>query len=182
MTAWTLLTSVPARYASVQPPEGTSEALLSTIDAALAVDPERRLPSMQAFADGLGGRLPTERGRDIGVSAAGRRGDRPRALRDRQDRRRRVRRRGDVRGAAALRRRARLPGRLGRRRRRGRRHAPAPGPGHRRPRALDRRRRGRPGLPRRPGLRRRDRAPDRLRALHDARRAAGRRTARRSGC
>ena len=70
MTAWTLLTSVPARYASVQPPEGTSDALLSTIDAALAVDPERRLPSMQAFADGLGGRLPTERGRDIGVSAA----------------------------------------------------------------------------------------------------------------
>jgi hypothetical protein len=70
MTAWTLLTSVPARYASVQPPEGTSPALLSTIDAALVVDPERRLPSMQAFADGLGGRLPTERGRDIGVSAA----------------------------------------------------------------------------------------------------------------
>jgi hypothetical protein len=70
MTAWTLLTSVPARYASVQPPEGTSPELLSTIDAALAVDPERRLPSMQAFADGLGGRLPTERGRDIGVSAA----------------------------------------------------------------------------------------------------------------
>jgi hypothetical protein len=70
MTAWTLLTSVPARYASVQPPEGTSPELLSTIDAALAIDPERRLPSMQAFADGLGGRLPTERGRDIGVSAA----------------------------------------------------------------------------------------------------------------
>ena len=70
MTAWTLLTSVPARYASVQPPEGTSQALLGTIDAALAVDPERRLPSMQAWADGLGGRLPTERGRDIGVSAA----------------------------------------------------------------------------------------------------------------
>ena len=70
MTAWTLLTSVPARYASVQPPEGTSQALLGTIDAALAVDPERRLPSMQALADGLGGRLPTERGRDIGVSAA----------------------------------------------------------------------------------------------------------------
>ncbi len=70
MTAWTLLTSVPARYASVRPPEGTSEALLATIDAALVVDPERRLPSMQAFADGLGGHLPTERGRDIGVSAA----------------------------------------------------------------------------------------------------------------
>jgi len=70
MTAWTLLTSVPARYASVQPPEGTSQALLGTIDAALAVDPERRLPSMQAWADGLGGQLPTERGRDIGVSAA----------------------------------------------------------------------------------------------------------------
>src|SRR4051795_8395452 len=70
MTAWTLLTSVPARYASVKPPEGTSAELLSTIDAALAVDPERRLPSMQAFADGLGGRLPAERGRDIGVSAA----------------------------------------------------------------------------------------------------------------
>ena len=69
MTAWTLLTSVPARYASVQPPADTSPTLLSTIDAALAVDPERRLPSMQAFADGLGGRLPTERGRDIGVSA-----------------------------------------------------------------------------------------------------------------
>ena len=70
MTTWTLLTSVPARYASVQPPPGTSPTLLSTLDAALAVDPERRLPSMQAFADGLGGRLPTERGRDIGVSAA----------------------------------------------------------------------------------------------------------------
>ena len=70
MTAWTLLTSVPARYASVQPPEGTSPSLLATLDAALAVDPERRLPSMQAFAEGLGGRLPTERGRDIGVSAA----------------------------------------------------------------------------------------------------------------
>jgi serine/threonine-protein kinase len=70
MTTWTLLTSVPARYASVQPPPDTSPTLLSTIDAALAVDPERRLPSMQAFADGLGGRLPTERGRDIGVSAA----------------------------------------------------------------------------------------------------------------
>src|SRR4029453_13460453 len=28
------------------------------------------LPSMQAWADGLGGHLPTERGRDIGVSAA----------------------------------------------------------------------------------------------------------------
>jgi hypothetical protein len=70
MTTWTLLTSVPARYASVKPPEGTSAALLSTLDAALAVDPERRLPSMEAFADGLGGRLPTERGRDIGVSAA----------------------------------------------------------------------------------------------------------------
>jgi signal transduction protein with GAF and PtsI domain len=70
MTTWTLLTSVPARYASVKPPEGTSAELLSTLDAALAVDPERRLPSMEAFADGLGGRLPTERGRDIGVSAA----------------------------------------------------------------------------------------------------------------
>jgi hypothetical protein len=70
MTVWTLLTSVPARYASVQPPEGTSPALLATIDAALVVDPERRLPSMQAFAEGIGGRLPTERGRDIGVSAA----------------------------------------------------------------------------------------------------------------
>ena len=70
MTTWTLLTSVPARYASVQPPAGTSPSLLSTIDAALAVDPERRLASMQAFADGLGGRLPTERGRDIGVAAA----------------------------------------------------------------------------------------------------------------
>jgi hypothetical protein len=70
MTAWTLLTSVPARYASVRPPEDTSAALLATIDAALVVDPERRLPSMQAFAEGLGGLLPTERGRDIGVSAA----------------------------------------------------------------------------------------------------------------
>ena len=69
MTAWTLLTAVPARYASVKPPTGTSAALLDTIDAALAVDPERRLPSMEAFADGLGGRLPTERGRDVGVSA-----------------------------------------------------------------------------------------------------------------
>jgi hypothetical protein len=70
MTTWTLLTSVPARYASVQPPPDTSPTLLSTLDAALAVDPERRLPSMQAFADALGGRLPTERGRDIGVSGA----------------------------------------------------------------------------------------------------------------
>jgi len=70
MTAWTLLTSVPARYASVKVPEDASPALLSTIEAALAVDPERRLPSMQAFAEGLGGRLPTERGRDVGVSAA----------------------------------------------------------------------------------------------------------------
>jgi len=70
MTVWTLLTSVPARYASVQPPEGTSPALLATLDAALVVDPERRLPSMEAFAEGIGGRLPTERGRDIGVSAA----------------------------------------------------------------------------------------------------------------
>ena len=93
MTAWTLLTSVPARYASVQPPPGTSPTLLSTIDAALAVDPERRLPSMQAFADGLGGRLPTERGRDIGVSAAVGEGDRAGARGGRQDRRRRVRRR-----------------------------------------------------------------------------------------
>jgi len=70
MTAWTLLTSVPARFASVKTPEGTSAELLSTIDAALVPDAERRLPSMQAFAEGLGGRLPTERGRDIGVSAA----------------------------------------------------------------------------------------------------------------
>src|SRR4051795_6064811 len=70
MTAWTLLTSVPARFASVKTPEGTSAELLSTIDAALVPDAERRLPSMQAFADGLGGRLPTERGRDIGVAAA----------------------------------------------------------------------------------------------------------------
>jgi hypothetical protein len=70
MTVWTLLTSVPARYASVQPPEGTSQALLATLDAALVVDAERRLPSMEAFAEGIGGRLPTERGRDIGVSAA----------------------------------------------------------------------------------------------------------------
>jgi GAF domain-containing protein len=54
----------------VKPPEGTSSDLLATLDAALAVDPQRRLPSMEAFADGLGGRLPTERGRDIGVSAA----------------------------------------------------------------------------------------------------------------
>jgi hypothetical protein len=69
MTAWTLLTSVPARFASVKTPEGTSAELLSTIDAALVPDAERRLPSMQAFAEGLGGRLPTERGRDIGVSA-----------------------------------------------------------------------------------------------------------------
>ena len=68
-TLATGMTSVPARYASVQPPTGTSATLLATLDAALAVDPERRLPSMQAFADGLGGRLPTERGRDIGVSA-----------------------------------------------------------------------------------------------------------------
>jgi Protein kinase domain/GAF domain len=69
MTTWTLLTSVPARYASVRPPTDTSPSLLATLDAALAVDPERRLSSMEAFADGLGGRLPTERGRDIGVSA-----------------------------------------------------------------------------------------------------------------
>jgi hypothetical protein len=69
MTTWTLLTSVPARYASVRPPADTSPSLLATLDAALAVDPERRLSSMEAFADGLGGRLPTERGRDIGVSA-----------------------------------------------------------------------------------------------------------------
>ena len=134
---------------------------------------ERRLPSMQAFADGLGGRLPTERGRDIGVSAAVGEATARVLVRGRQDRGRRVRRRRHLDRAAAHRRRAGLPGRLGRRRRRGRRHAHAPGPGHRRPRARHRRRRGHPGLPQRPRLRGRDRAPDRLRALHDDRRAAG---------
>ena len=183
MTAWTLLTSVPARYASVRPPEGTSAALLSTIDAALAVDPERRLPSMQAFADGLGGRLPTERGRDIGVSAAV--GEATARVLSAI-----VKTAAGVFDAAATSVALRRPdGGLdyqaawGAGRRRGRRHAPAPGPGHRRPRALDGRRRGRPGLPRRPRLRRRDGAPDRLRALTRCSSCRwSRRQARRSAC
>ena len=182
MTAWTLLTSVPARYASVRPPEGTSEALLATIDAALVVDPERRLPSMQAFADGLGGHLPTERGRDIGVSAAV--GEATARVLSAI-----VKTAAGVFDAAATSVALRRPdagldyqAAWGAGRRRGRRHAPEARPGHRRPRARDRRRRGRPGLPRRPGLRRRDRAQDRLRALHDARRAADVRRSRRSAC
>ena len=159
MTTWTLLTSVPARYASVQPPAGTSPTLLSTIDAALAVDPERRLAvdagvrrrARRAAADRARARHRRLRRR--------RRGDRARALRGRQDRGGRVRRRRHLDRAAPPRRRPRLPGGVGRGRRRGRRHAPAPGPGDRRPRARHRRRRGDPGLPQRPRLRRRDRAP-----------------------
>ena len=121
MTAWTLLTSVPARYASVRPPTGTSATLLATLDAALAVDPERRLPSMQAFADGLGGRLPTERGRDIGVSAEVGEATARVLSAVRQDGGGSVRRGRHLDRSAAQRRRAGLPGRLGRRRRRGRR-------------------------------------------------------------
>ena len=129
MTAWTLLTSVPARYASVQPPTGTSATLLATLDAALAVDPERRLPSMQAFADGLGGRLPTERGPRHRRLRRGRRGDRARAVGGGQDGGGRVRRGRHLDRSAAERRRAGLPGRLGRRRRRGRGMRLRPGQG-----------------------------------------------------
>jgi hypothetical protein len=68
-TTWALLTGTPVRYGSVKPPAEADPSLLATLDAALAADPQRRLPSMEAFAEGLGGRLPTERGRDVGVSA-----------------------------------------------------------------------------------------------------------------
>ena len=173
MTAWTLLTSVPARYASVQPPTGTSATLLATLDAALAVDPERRLPSMQAFADGLGGRLPTERGRDIGVSAEV--GEATARVLSAV-----VKTAAGVFDAAAtsiaLR---RSDGGLDYQAAWGAGadevvgHAPAPGPGHRRPRARHRRRRGDPGLPQRPRLRGRGGARDRVRAVHHDRRPAG---------
>ena len=121
--------------------------------------PSAGSPSMQAFADGLGGRLPTERGRDIGVAAAVGEATARVLFRRGQDRR-------GVFDAAATSIALRRPdGGLDYQAAWGAgadevvgMHL-APGPGDSRPGARHRRRRGHPGLPQRPRLRRRDRAP-----------------------
>jgi predicted Ser/Thr protein kinase len=72
-TVWALLTGRPPSYddprrltATVP---GVSDQLEETLRAALAIRPERRLASMEAFAAGLGAPLGPGEGRSLAVSA-----------------------------------------------------------------------------------------------------------------
>jgi serine/threonine protein kinase len=77
-TLWTLLAGRPPSFGERGGPPGVDGPLAATLRAALHPDPDRRLPSIEALAAGLGGHLPPERGRDLGVSLA--KGDVPLAL------------------------------------------------------------------------------------------------------
>jgi hypothetical protein len=72
-TAWALLTGRPPSYDDPTPlartVAGVSEGLEGTLRAALAIRPERRLASMEAFAAGLGTPLGPEEGRSLVVTA-----------------------------------------------------------------------------------------------------------------
>jgi hypothetical protein len=67
-TVWALLTGTAPRLGAREGLPGGGSALNRTVRAALEIDPERRLPSADAFAAGLGGELPVSQGRDLGVS------------------------------------------------------------------------------------------------------------------
>ena len=177
-TLWTLLTGEPPVYASptklaeLRPdvPHEIEEAVV----AGLEMIPERRVASVDAFARAIGGGgLQHTEGRSL-VSSVERPGGPAQAARgDRAHRCRRVRggRRLD-RPHRRHHRRARVPVGLGRRLGRDRRRAPAPRAGTRRRGAAERPAAGRRRLPQRPALRGANRRRNRLRAVHDARRAA----------
>ena len=73
-TVWALLTGTPPSYDDPTPlaetVAGVSDQLEGTLRAALAIRPERRLASMDAFAAGLGAPLGPEAGRSLAVTAA----------------------------------------------------------------------------------------------------------------
>jgi predicted Ser/Thr protein kinase len=72
-TVWALLTGGPPSYDDPTPlartVAGVSESLEETLRAALAIRPERRLSSMEAFAAGLGTPLGPGEGRSLAVTA-----------------------------------------------------------------------------------------------------------------
>ncbi|MDX6580964.1 MAG: eukaryotic-like serine/threonine-protein kinase [Solirubrobacterales bacterium] len=74
-TVWALLTGGPPSYDDPTPlaktVPGVSGDLEDTLRAALAIRPERRLASMEAFAAGLGTPLGPGEGRSLAVTAAG---------------------------------------------------------------------------------------------------------------
>jgi tRNA A-37 threonylcarbamoyl transferase component Bud32 len=71
-TIWALLTGNPPSYDDPTPlaetVEGVSHGLERTLRAALAIRPERRLASVEAFAAGLGAPLGPSEGRSLAVS------------------------------------------------------------------------------------------------------------------
>jgi hypothetical protein len=74
-TAWALLTGRPPQLGALGPPPEVPPPIAATLVAALSVDPERRLESVDALAAGLGGDLPATTGRGLGVSADPRHGE-----------------------------------------------------------------------------------------------------------
>ena len=73
-TVWALLTGGPPSYDDPTPLAktiaGVSQAVEGTLRAALAIRPERRLASVEAFAAGLGAPLGLTAGRSLAVTAA----------------------------------------------------------------------------------------------------------------
>ena len=73
-TVWALMTGRPPSYDDptrlAETVAGLPEGLEETLRAALAIRPERRLASMEAFAAGLGTRLGRGEGRSLAVTAA----------------------------------------------------------------------------------------------------------------
>jgi hypothetical protein len=65
-TMWTLLVGTPPRIGERELPPGLERHLAQTLLAGLALAPQDRLPSMEAFADALGGELPVDSGTGIG--------------------------------------------------------------------------------------------------------------------
>jgi serine/threonine-protein kinase len=68
-TLWTLLTGRPPRIGEREHLRGIAPHVAATLARGLEIDPRNRLPGMEAFADGLGGRLPAE-GAAIGRALA----------------------------------------------------------------------------------------------------------------
>ena len=67
-TVWALLTGSAPRMGRRERLPVADGAVEATVLAALELDPQRRLPSAAAFAEGLGGQLATDDGRDLGLS------------------------------------------------------------------------------------------------------------------
>jgi hypothetical protein len=67
-TVWTLLAGKPPALGQRGAPPGLSGPAAATLRAALEVNPERRLPSIDALIDGLGGTLPERRGSPLAVA------------------------------------------------------------------------------------------------------------------